>query len=102
MVLVPGSPTDREAESLIVEAAAPEIRGSQQWVGRRLLAAIPGLADDEALMLDLTRLLQDDALFVLTIDVPGTSGAPWDAHAGQLRAVRTGRRLVLTWRDDPS
>lgn len=101
MVLVPGSSTDRAAESLVIEALAPEIPDSQQWAGRRLLSAIPGLADQPGLLLDLTRLLQDDALFVLNIDIPGTSGAPWDSHPGQLRAVRTGRRLVLTWRDEP-
>lgn len=103
MVLVPASPAnDRAVESLIIEAAAPEIPDSQQWVGRRLLAAIPGLADEPALTTDLTRLLHDDALFVLAIDVAGTSGAPWDSRPGQLRAVRTGRRLILTWRDEPA
>lgn len=102
MVLVPSAPADRSVESLIIEAMAPEIPCSPQWVGRRLLAAIPGLADERALTTDLTRLLQDDTLFVLAIDVAGTSGAPWDSRPGQLRAVRTGRRVVLTWYDDPT
>lgn len=98
MVLVPASPSDRAAESLVVEAVAPEVADSQTWAGRRLLAAIPDLADQRSLLRDLTRLLQDDALFVLSIEVAGSSGAPWDDRPGQLRAVRTGRRLVLTWR----
>lgn len=102
VVVGASSPEDRAEESLVIEAVDPGIPGSKQWVGRRLLAAIPGLADQPALMQDLTRLLQDDALFVLTTDVAGTSKAPWDLRPGQLRAVRTGRRLVLTWRDDPA
>jgi len=100
MVVVPASPSDGAAETLVVEAVAPEIADSQTWVGRRLLAAIPDLADQRALLRDLKRLLQDDALFVLAVEVAGSSSAPWDSHPGQLRVVRTGRRLVLTWRAD--
>lgn len=99
LVLVPGEPSRRSLETMLIEAVAPEVPDSESWAGRRLLAAVPGLAEQHSLMLDLTRLLQDDALFVLAIDVPGTSGAPWDSHPGQLRAVRAGRRLVLTWRE---
>jgi hypothetical protein len=98
MVVVPASPTDRAAEALVVEAVAPEVADSKGWAGRRLLAVIPDLADEGALLRDLTRLLEDDALFVLAIEVAGSSSAPWDARPGQLRVVRTGRRLVLTWR----
>lgn len=99
MVLVPSGQDARSPETLLIESVAPDVPDATTWAGRRLLAALPGLATHRTLLTDLTRLLQDDTLYVVAIDVPGTSGAPWDSHAGQLRAIRTGRRIVLTWRD---
>ena len=99
MVLVPADESTRAPETVLIEAVAPEVPDSASWEGRRLLAAIPGLATQHTLLTDLTRLLQDDTLYVLAIDLPGATGAPWDARVGRLRAVRAGRRIVLTWRD---
>jgi hypothetical protein len=94
--LAPGQPL--EPQHLIIETISPDLHTEARWEGVRLLAAFPRLAAEPALLADFLRVLRDDAVLLHTIARPGPTGAPWDRAAGRLRAVRSGGRIVVTWR----
>jgi hypothetical protein len=73
------------------------VRGGDELVGERLLVAFPGVAADSRLLDELQRLLLYGGRFVRETQSAGMTTAPWDQRAGRLRAVRTGRRVALTW-----
>jgi hypothetical protein len=97
--VAPGQPA--EPQHLVIETLCPDLRLQTQWAGVRLLAAFPRLAAERELLADFMRVLRDDAVLLHTIARSGPTGAPWDRAAGQLRAVRSGGRVVVTWRERP-
>jgi hypothetical protein len=93
LAIAPGA--DLAAQHLIIEAASPELAALR---GARLLVAFPQLAAERELLADLLRTMRDHGVLLRTVTTPGPTGAPWDQGPGELRAVRSGGRLVLTWR----
>jgi hypothetical protein len=95
LVMVPTD--DMQVTSLAIESVSPAVRGGDELVGERLLVAFPGVAADSRLLDELQRLLLYGGRFVRGTQSAGMTTAPWDQRAGRLRAVRTGRRVALTW-----
>lgn len=95
LVLNPlGSP---DAASLIIESVSPGVKGGDDLLGVRLLAALPGVAGDAQMLDELLRLARQGGRFVRSTQSAGVTTAPWDLEPGELRAVRAGRRVVLSW-----
>jgi hypothetical protein len=95
LVLTPDGEVD--AASLTVESVSSEVKGGHHLLGQRLLAAFPGVAGDTQTLDELLRLARHGGRFVRTTQSAGVTTAPWDLEPGELRAVRAGRRVVLTW-----
>jgi hypothetical protein len=86
-----------DAHHLVIEEVSGDLH-RPGLRGVRVLSAFPELAAQEDLLHDLLRVLHDDSVLLHTVSTPGPSGAPWDRSPGELRAIRSGGRLVLTWR----
>lgn len=101
--LVLAEPTSScdDVASLVIEQASDEVDNRGDLVGRRLFGAIPRLAQDETLVMQLEQLLRMDGLLVLGRADLRDVGAPWDGAAGVLRAARAHGRLVLMWSKHP-
>lgn len=95
MVLAPAD--DPRPESLLIEWVSADLKGGAEIVGLRLLAAFPGVAADRSMLDELMRLARYGGRFVRATQSAGVTTAPWDLEPGRLRAVRAGRRVVLTW-----
>lgn len=92
------APTEKpRPESLLVESVSADLKGGADIVGLRLLAVFPGVTADRALLDELMRLARHGGRFVRATQSAGVTTAPWDLEPGRLRAVRAGRRVVLTW-----
>jgi hypothetical protein len=87
-----------EADGYVVEAVAPTLPGGSAWVGRPLLAVFPALAQSGDLLTDLRQVMASGAPMIRTVSLPRRNGAPWEEQASELRLVRSGLRVVLTWR----
>lgn len=92
-----GQTGDTAAASLTIEAVSPKVKGGEAIVGLRLLAAFPGVAGDSQTLDELLRLSRYGGRFVRSTQSAGVTTAPWDLEPGELRAVRAGQRVVLSW-----
>lgn len=69
------------------------------WIGRRVLELWPQMASDPVLAA-MTALMRTGGLWSSEVATP--SDLPWGVPGTQLRAVRLGNRLAITWRPPAS
>jgi len=94
VVLTPeGTP---DGEVLLVEAVSPSL--PEAWLGAGLLDLFPILAPSSDLLSDLQQVLRSGAPLVRRINTTRPGGPPWEEPGVEVRIVRTGRRVVITWR----
>jgi hypothetical protein len=84
-------------DGLVVEGVAPALDGAA-WVGMPLVEVFPVLARGGDLAADLQQVLRSGAPLVRTVAVSRADGPPWEQQPCELRIVRSGRRVLLTWR----
>jgi hypothetical protein len=92
------APAAGQEEGYVIEAVAPALPGGSAWAGEPLLEVFPMLADSGDLLTDLRQVLASGAPMIRTVSLPRRNGAPWEEQACELRLVRSGLRVVLTWR----
>jgi hypothetical protein len=80
----------------LVEAVAPSL--PETWRATALGDLFPGLVPASELLSDLQHVLRSGAPLVRTITVSQPGGPPWDEMGAEIRIVRSGHRVVLTWR----
>jgi len=101
-----GSTEGQGTPTFIVEAVAPNL--PQTWLGAPLLDLFPDLGSTSELLTDLQQVLHHGSPLVRSVTgtplgagsrgsaLPGAP--PWEEPGTELRIVRSGHHLVLTWR----
>lgn len=82
--------------AFLVEAVAPSL--PETWLGVALQDLFPGLDPSSDLLSDLQQVLHHGSPLVRRISTTRSGGAPWEQHGTETRMVRSGHRVVLTWR----
>jgi hypothetical protein len=86
--------------AFVVDAVAPSL--SEKWLGRELLDVFPGLSRSGDIVTDLRQVRSSGAALTRTITATAPGGPPWEKSGVEVRLVRSGRLVVLTWRQSGS